>query len=85
MYIKYKFEIFNLGFGKTVKLNAFIERLEKTLEIKAQKNYLPMQDGDVPFTWSDISKARKMLNYNPKYNTDYGIEAFVKWYKDYND
>tara|TARA_B100002052_G_C15867581_1_gene593075 strand:+ start:1357 stop:2361 length:1005 start_codon:yes stop_codon:yes gene_type:complete len=77
---EYDFEIFNLGFGQTVKLESFISRLEDCLGQKAQKKYLPMQDGDVPFTWSDISKARKMLNYNPDYSTDIGIEKFVKWY-----
>ena len=80
---KYDYEIFNLGFGQTVKLESFISKLEECLGQKAQKNYLPMQDGDVPFTWSDISKAERMLNYNPKHNTDIGIQKFVDWYKKY--
>tara|TARA_B100000676_G_scaffold250721_1_gene255416 strand:- start:120 stop:1103 length:984 start_codon:yes stop_codon:yes gene_type:complete len=81
---KYDFEIFNLGFGSTVKLDTFISELEQCLKIKAEKNYLPIQDGDVPFTWSNISKAREMLDYNPKYDISYGIPEFVKWYKSYN-
>ena len=80
----YDYEIFNLGFGKTVKLESFISELESCLGVKAEKNYLPMQDGDVPFTWSDISKAKKMLNYNPQYDISHGIPEFVKWYKNYN-
>ena len=81
---EYDYEIFNLGFGKTVKLESFISRLEECLDHKAEKNYLPMQDGDVPFTWSDISKAKKMLDYNPKYDTNIGIKKFVDWYEKYN-
>ena len=81
---EYDYEIFNLGFGKTVKLESFISRLEECLGHKAQKNFLPMQDGDVPFTWSDISKAKRMLNYNPKYDTSIGIRKFVDWYEKYN-
>jgi len=77
---EYDYEIFNLGFGSTVKLESFISRLEECLGKKAEKNYLPMQDGDVPFTWSDISKAKRMLNYNPKYDTDVGIQKFIEWY-----
>ena len=81
----YDFEIFNLGFGKAIALEEFIEILENKLEIKAKKNYLPIQPGDVPYTWSDISKARKMLGYNPKYEAEYGVGAFVDWYKSYHN
>lgn len=80
---EYEYEIFNLGFGQTVNLKSFISELENCLGIVAEKNYLPMQQGDVPHTWSDISKARQLLNYNPKYDTSYGIKSFVRWYKEY--
>tara|TARA_B100000579_G_scaffold25171_1_gene17729 strand:+ start:23251 stop:24234 length:984 start_codon:yes stop_codon:yes gene_type:complete len=81
----YDFEIFNLGFGKTVKLENFIDILERNLGKKAIKKYFPLQPGDVPATWSDISKAREMLGYNPKVDVSLGISNFVNWYNQYND
>lgn len=74
-----KYEIFNLGESKTIKLSAMIEMLEKTLGVKAKKEFLPMQPGDVEKTYADISKSRKMLGYNPKINFEEGVARFINW------
>ena len=79
----YPYEIFNIGNSKPVELLYFIECIEKALGKKAKKNMLPMQPGDVPVTYADISKAQKMLDYKPEYSIEKGIANFVKWYKEY--
>jgi UDP-glucuronate 4-epimerase len=45
------------------------------------RNQQPFQPGDVPLTWSDISKARKLLNYSPKVKLEEGLKSFVAWYR----
>ncbi len=79
----FKFEIFNLGRGNPVNLMNFIEEIEKNLNKKAVKNFMPMQAGDVYSTFADTSKAKRMLDYSPKTNLDEGIKKFVEWYKEY--
>jgi UDP-glucuronate 4-epimerase len=54
--------------------------LEKALGKKAQIEWLPPQPGDVPITYADISKARRMLGYNPKIKIEEGIPRFVEWF-----
>ncbi len=78
-----QFEIFNLGYGSPSGLMDFIEILEECLGIKAEKNYLPMQKGDVPLTYAGISKAKKMLGFEPKVSLKEGVKRFIKWYKEY--
>lgn len=51
--------------------------------VTAQKNYLPMQPGDVLETWANIDKAKRLLNYNPKINIEEGLARFVDWFKNY--
>jgi len=77
------FEIINLGCGNPVKLMDFITILEKNLGKKAKKKMLPMQPGDVPATWADISKARELLDYKPKVQIEEGVQRFVEWYRGY--
>ena len=79
----YPYEIFNLAGGKTVQLMTYIKELEKAVGKEAKKKMLPMQAGDVPGTSADISKAKKMLNYNPQTTVKTGVQKFVDWYKDY--
>ncbi len=81
----YDYEIFNLGNNKTVELNYFIEVIEKELNKKAIKNLMPIQPGDVPETFADIEKAKKMLRYDPKTKIEEGIKQFIKWYREYYD
>ena len=74
------FEIFNIGRGQSVKMNDFVETIEDKLNKKSLKKFVGSVKGDVPITYADISKSRKMLNYNPQINISDGIERFVKWY-----
>ncbi len=79
----YPYEIFNLARGESIRLLDYIFEIEKNLGIEAIKNMMPMQPGDVPATSADISKARKMLDYNPQTSTPEGVKNFVNWYKKY--
>ena len=79
----YPFEIFNLAYGQTVKLLKYVEALEKSLGIKAKKNMMPMQPGDVIQTDADVVKAKKMLDFNPHTSVEKGVEEFAKWFKEY--
>ena len=79
----YGYEIFNLGKGSPDELGVFIDLLEKHMSIKAKRNLLPMQKGDVMITYADTSKTEKMLGYKPMITLDEGLKKFVKWYKEY--
>ena len=78
------YEIFNLGNNRPVELNKFIGLIEKELGKKAERKMMPMQQGDVPATYADIRKAKKMLGFEPKINIEQGVKKFVEWYKDYS-
>ncbi|MDX1951796.1 MAG: SDR family NAD(P)-dependent oxidoreductase [Verrucomicrobiota bacterium] len=78
---EFGYEIFNLGESDTVSLSRMIELLEKALGKKAVINRLPMQAGDVPLTFADITKARAKLGYNPRVKIDQGIPRFVEWFR----
>ena len=77
------YEIFNLGNNRPENLMDFIKTLASALGIEPKMEMLPMQPGDVPVTFADISKARKKLGYTPQTPVSEGIPAFVKWYKEY--
>jgi UDP-glucuronate 4-epimerase len=74
------FDLFNLGESETIELKDLIAAIEKTLGKKAKINELPEQPGDVPLTCADISKARKLLNYNPTTPLSVGLPKFVEWF-----
>ena len=74
------YEIFNLGESQTIELKELIEILEENLSKKAVIDRQPMQPGDVPITFADISKAKKLLNYNPTTKIREGIPKFVEWF-----
>jgi UDP-glucuronate 4-epimerase len=78
---EFGFEIFNLGESETVKLSRLIELLEAALGKKAVIDRQPMQPGDVPITFADISKARAMLGYQPQVKIEQGIKLFAEWFK----
>jgi UDP-glucuronate 4-epimerase len=78
---KFGYEIFNLGESQTVKLSRLIELLETALGKKAILDRQPAQPGDVPRTFADISKARKLLDYNPRVKIEEGIPQFVDWFR----
>ena len=74
------FDIFNLGESETVQLKDLIASIEKTLGKKAKINRLPDQPGDMALTCADISKARKVLGYDPKTKFEDGLPKFVDWF-----
>jgi UDP-glucuronate 4-epimerase len=78
---EFGYDIFNLGESQTVTLNRLIELLEKSLCRKAIIDRQPVQPGDVPITYADISKARKHLGYNPRVKIEEGIPRFVEWFR----
>lgn len=77
------FEIFNLGHGISVHLLDFIAEVEAALGIKAKKNFMPMQPGDVVETCADVSKAKRELGFNPTVKVPEGVRYFIEWYREY--
>jgi len=77
------FRIFNIGNSETVELTKFIRLLEENLGREAVKNMLPMQPGDVPATWADISDLAEATGYKPSTPVESGVKRFVDWYKDF--
>lgn len=73
------YEIFNLGESETVELRELIALLEKNLGRRARIERKPLQPGDVPQTFADISKARALLGYNPQTKIEEGIRRFAAW------
>ena len=74
------FDIFNLGESETVQLKDLIAAIERGLGRKAKINRLPEQPGDVPLTCADISKARKLLGYDPVTPLRDGLPKFIDWF-----
>jgi UDP-glucuronate 4-epimerase len=79
----FKYEIFNLGNSKSVELMKLIEIIEEELGMVAEKKFLPMQPGDVPETYADIEKTKRLLGFNPKTSIRSGIRRFLSWYRRY--
>lgn len=75
------YEILNIGNSSPVSLKEMIETIAKVLDVKPKIKQLPMQPGDVDRTYADISKAKKLIGYNPKTSFEEGIRKFVEWYK----
>jgi UDP-glucuronate 4-epimerase len=75
------FEVINLGECQTTSLSDMVGLIEKNLGKKAALERLPMQPGDVMMTCADITKARRLLDYNPQVKVEEGIRRFVEWYK----
>jgi UDP-glucuronate 4-epimerase len=80
-YTASSYEAINLGESRTVELRELIALLEQELGHKAVIDRQPMQPGDVPQTFADISKARRLLGYNPQTQIEEGIRRFVTWFK----
>jgi len=80
-YDRSNYEVINLGESRTVELRELISLLENALGRKAQIDRQPTQPGDVPQTFADIDKARRLLNYNPQTQIEDGIALFVDWFR----
>ena len=80
------YEIINLGGGRNpVSLNEIIERLENLLEQKAHIDQKPFHIADIKETWADISKAKRLLDWEPQTTLDQGLEKSVQWYVNNRD
>lgn len=77
------YAIYNIGNNSPVELSRFIEVLEDCLGRKAEKNYLPLQSGDVPATYADIDDLSRDVGFRPATSIEEGIASFVSWYRDY--
>ena len=73
------FRVLNIGNTKKILLLDFINTLEKKLEIKAIKKFMPMQKGDVYSTLSDTKLLKRITGYNPKTKYQDGIKKFLNW------
>jgi UDP-glucuronate 4-epimerase len=79
-----RYEIINLGNHRAEELTKVIGILERELKVKAEQELLPIQPGDVPATFADITRARIKLGFEPTIPIDLGIPRFVQWYLDYH-
>jgi UDP-glucuronate 4-epimerase len=77
------YKLYNIGNNNPVELMDFIEALEVNLNKKAEKNFLPMQAGDVPATYADVDDLEKDVGFKPSTSVETGIKKFVEWYKGY--
>jgi UDP-glucuronate 4-epimerase len=77
------YRLYNIGSNRPIPLLRYIELLEGCLGRKANLNYLPLQPGDVPDTYADVSELVAAINYCPNTPIEVGIENFVRWYRDY--
>ncbi len=77
------YKLYNIGNNKPVTLKRFIEVVEQALGKEAQKNFLPMQPGDVPTTYADVDELMQDVGFKPSTAIEEGIDRFVRWYRDY--
>jgi UDP-glucuronate 4-epimerase len=77
------YRVYNIGNDQPVQLMRFIELLEQHLGRTVEKRLLPMQPGDVPDTWADVSALRRDVGYAPGTSIEEGVARFVAWYIDY--
>jgi UDP-glucuronate 4-epimerase len=77
------YRIYNIGNNNPVELMRYIEVLEETLGIKAQKNLLPLQAGDVPATYADVEDLERDVGFKPATPLEVGIPRFVQWFREY--
>ena len=80
---KAPYKIYNIGNNRPVELMHFIQVLEDCLGIKAEKNLLPMQPGDVPMTYADVDDLVKDVGFRPSTSIEVGLEKFIAWYTSY--
>jgi UDP-glucuronate 4-epimerase len=77
------YELFNIGNNSPVALMDFIHSVERACGCEAVKEFLPMQDGDVPITYADTSKLHAAVGFSPSTSLDEGMQRFVAWYKNH--
>ena len=77
------YRLYNIGNNQPVELMHYIEVLEDCLGKKAEKNMLPLQPGDVPATYADVSDLVSAVGYKPDMSVEQGVANFVDWYRDF--
>ncbi len=77
------YKVYNIGNSSPVQLMDFIKAIEEELEIEAEKNYMPLQPGDVPKTWADVGGLKAELGYYPNTEIKEGVQRFIQWYREY--
>jgi len=77
------YKVYNIGNSNPVELMDYIHAIEKALGINAEIEYLPMQPGDVPATWADITDLERDMGYRPTTTVTEGINNFVTWYQNF--
>ncbi|HRD32742.1 MAG TPA: NAD-dependent epimerase [Rhodocyclaceae bacterium] len=77
------FRVFNIGNNNPVELMAFIDAIEKALGLTAQKNFMPLQDGDVPATYASTDELNAWTGFVPATSVSDGVGRFIAWYRDY--
>ena len=75
--------VVNIGNSQKVRLLDFVEAIEETLGMPAERNYMPMQMGDVPATWADATLLQDLTGYCPQTDFRDGVARFVAWFRDY--
>lgn len=79
------FRVVNIGNSEKVRLLDFVDAIEAELGIKANRNYMDIQPGDVPATWANADLLQKLTGYRPQTDIKDGIRNFVTWFRDYYD
>lgn len=77
------YRLYNIGNNQPVELMAFVEAIEDALGKKAEKEFLPLQPGDVPATYADVNDLIADTGFKPSTSITHGIGEFIKWYKEY--
>ncbi|GGB59068.1 hypothetical protein GCM10011607_19610 [Shewanella inventionis] len=77
------YKVFNIGNGQPINFLDFVQPLESALGIKAKKNFMPMQAGDVYQTFADIDDLFNVTGYKPKMSVEQGVNNFVDWYREF--
>lgn len=80
---KAPYKVYNIGNSTPVQLMDFIEAIEQALGKTTQKNMMPIQPGDVPATWADVSDLVEDLDYQPATPIREGVNRFITWYKEF--
>ncbi len=80
---KAPYRLYNIGSNNPIELLRYIEVIEDCLGMKAEKNLLPMQPGDVPDTYADVDALVKDVNYQPSTPIEVGVKHFTDWYRNY--
>lgn len=78
------YRLFNIGNNDPVKLTAYVEALEEALGKTAEREFLPLQPGDVPDTYADVSELVRAVGYKPATPVKEGVARFVEWYRSYH-